>query len=495
MLTCSPLQAAEELLRRRLARSSLLDFTRYTFEGYRDNWHHRLLCTRLDDFAAGKIRRLIVNMPPQHGKSELVSRRLPAYILGRDPDTPLICCSHTTQLAEEMCLDVQRIMEDDSYKRLFPGTRLPERGEGKKTSELFEVVGHRGRYFAAGVGKAIVGRGFRLGIIDDPTKGREAADSPTQREGVRKWYSGDFMTRRRKDAGILITATRWHVEDLVGWLRTLSEDDPHADKWEVLSLPAVAEEVRCEGDPREPGEALWPDEHPFAELETTKAASVYDWWSQYQQKPRAPGSTEWPDEHFSWDGFWFDRWPENATFKVMSLDPSKGNTDKAGDYQAIVVWGRTPDSTEWVEADMGKRPMVAARLADGTAITDGMVERCMEIYDAHRPERLVIESNTFQQLLTIPMRLVAKIMGVDPFLRMMEVTNKVNKEVRIRRLGDPLSRRKMRFRRTPGTRLLVEQLRQFPVADHDDGPDALEMARRIAIELWNGKAEAKKGQR
>jgi hypothetical protein len=488
-------QAAGELLRRRAARGRVLEFVRYTKPDYQVGWHHALLCRHLDRFAAGATPNLIVCVPPQHGKSELVSRRLPALLLGQDPDARIIACSYGSSLASDMNRDVQRVMDDGPYRRLFPGTRLSEgnvrsaSGAAQRNSDTFEVVGRAGFYRGAGVGGPITGKPMDYGIIDDPFKNREEADSPAVREAVWKWYTGAFLSRAHKDTRKLVCHTRWHPDDLVGRLLKRQEEDPNADRWEVLSLPAVAEESRHRGDPRNPGEAMWPERHPLGSLLARKAASLTDWFSLYQQHPRAEGAFEWPDELFGGPGFWFDRWPDRCAIKAMALDPSKGSESRSSDYQACIVYGRTADGTEWVEADMGKRPMVALRAPDGTALGEGMVERCLELYALHAPEGLAVETNVFQQLLLIPFRHLAPQYKVDGQLRLYQIDNRVNKNVRIRRLGDPLSRRRMRFRNTPGTRLLVEQLKAFPCGDHDDGPDALEMARRTAIEIWNGRAK------
>ena len=459
--------------------------------GYQASWHHALLCRAADRWAAGQIQNLIVCMPPQHGKSEVVSRRLPAYLLGRDPDARIIACSYGSSLASDMNRDAQRIIDDQPYARLFPDTRLNDgnvrtlAGAAQRNSETFEVVGRAGFYRGAGVGGPITGKPMDFGIIDDPLKNREEADSPTVREAMWKWYTGAFLSRAHKGTRKLICHTRWHPDDLIGRLLRQQEEDPEADRWEVLRLPAVAEGELHADDPRRPGEALWPERHPIHLLAQKKAASLTDWFSLYQQNPRAEGAFEWPDEVFNWPGFWFDEWPENCAVKVLALDPSKGSESKSGDYQALVLFGRTPDGGEWVEADLGKRPMTAPRAPDGTALGEGMVETALEWYRRHRPEGLGLETNVFQQLLVIPFRTLAPQYHID--LRLYEIDNRINKAVRIRRLGESLARRRMRFRRTPGTRRLVEQLKAFPVGDHDDGPDALEMARRTAIEIWNGR--------
>ncbi len=470
-----------------------MPFTAYTFQDFSVNWHHCLLCQYLDAFAAGTIKRLMIFMPPRHGKTELSSRRLSAFMLGKNPDLGILCCSHTASLAADINRDVQRIIDSNAYRALFPATTLSGKNvrtiagpAALRNSDVFELVGHDGFFRAAGVGTAIAGRGFDRGLIDDAHSGREAADSPSQREAVWKWYTGDFYTRKAPGARILITATRWHPEDLPGKLLKLAQDDPLADQWTVLRLPAICEESdKHPDDPREIGEALWPERYPLESLEKTKAANPYDFWSQYQQRPVAPGSTEWPDSYFNWPGFWFDEWPplDLLTLRVMALDPSKGRESKSADYQALILHGRDKYGGEWVEADMGKRPMTASRAPDGSELSEGMVERCIERAAWFRPEGLALEVNQFQELLLVPLRDVLQ--RRKQALPIYPVENSVNKNVRIRRLGDPLGRRVVRFRNTPGTRILVEQLKQFPNAAHDDGPDGLEMARRLSIELHN----------
>ncbi len=197
---------------------------------------------------------------------------------------------------------------------------------------------------------------------------------------------------------------------------------------------------------------------------------------------------EFPGEWFGWPGFWFQDWPDDLALKVMALDPSKGaETKKPGDYQALILYGRHADGTEYVEADLSNtRPMCAVRDDLGRQLTAGMCETAMEAYRRFRPEALALEINTFQSLLKAPLLHAARDAQVEP--RIMEYSNTVNKQVRIRRLNVPLGKKRMHFRDTPGTRLLVEQLRAFPDPEaHDDGPDALELCYRCAVEIHNGK--------
>lgn len=225
----------------------MLAFTTYTMPTYEVGWHHRAVCEALDDLYAGIITRLMISMPPRHGKSELVSRRFPSYILGRDPDAQVIATSYSADLASMMNRDVQRIMDSEEYARIFPETRLGASnirslaGGTLRNSDIFEVVGHRGRYRSAGVGGGITGMGMQFGIIDDPFKNREEADSPTIREKVWDWYTSTFYTRLEKNARVLVTCTRWHEDDLSGRLLRLQEEDPEADQWVEIRLPAIAE--------------------------------------------------------------------------------------------------------------------------------------------------------------------------------------------------------------------------------------------------------------
>lgn len=291
-LSVSPAAAALELLKRRRARKNLLDFTTYTMPTYEVNWHHRVVAGYLDKLARLEIRRLMLFMPPRYGKSELVSRRLPAFILGQDPDAPIITASYGADLAKRMNRDVQRIIDDELYKNVFPNTKLFGKnirtiGDGSwlRNSDEFEVVEYNGYYRGAGVGGAITGMGMKYGIIDDPVKNRQDANSQAVRDGIWDWYTSTFRTRLAPGGGVLITLTRWHPDGLEARLLNLAKSNPKADQWVVVSLPAIADGAISEYDPRHAGEPLWPSRYSLDELEATKAASESEWEALYQQRP------------------------------------------------------------------------------------------------------------------------------------------------------------------------------------------------------------------
>lgn len=337
-----------------LARRKLLNFTLYTFPEYEVNWHHELLCRYLDLWAKREIPRLMVFMPPRHGKSELVSRRLPAKMLGDNPDLQVIATSYGASLARRMNRDVQRIIDGQKYHQLYPETRLY--GKNIRTvaqdtylrnSDLFEVVNHKGHYISAGVGGALTGMGGDALIIDDPIKNAQEAKSPVVRQAIKEWYTTTFRTRAQKGAAILITQTRWHEADLSGWLLEMAKENPSADQWTILSLPALKEGDPTDIDPRQDGEALWPSHYSREWLLTTKATSQQDEWDAlYQQTPSSPAGSVfkrlwWTDDGRRFD--WHDQRLVNSCIgRWISIDTA--NKDKEeNDKTAYTVGELRPD--------------------------------------------------------------------------------------------------------------------------------------------------------
>lgn len=450
-------------------------------------WHHDPLYQALDEFSRGLHRLLIIEMPPGHGKSEGSSRILPAFLFGKNPNERVIACSNTDGLAADMNRDVQRIMDSDRYRRVFPGTVLGGEnvralaGKPRRNSDTFDIATGRGYYKGAGVGSAIVGRRFDKGIIDDMIRSREEANSTTVREKQWRWFTGEFMTRAAKDACVLITSTRWNEDDIIGRIKIASSKKSSLFGTPViLTFPALATYgPRHPADRRQPGEALWPWFKSRAELEAIRDLEPRDFASLYQQDPRPEGGTEWDASLFS-DSIWFDDWPRKLTLLVIALDPSKGKDAKHGDYSAFVVLGRTDDGTLWIEADLARRPTTRI-VSDGFELYTRIEQETDKRIDGFG-----VESDQFQELLAMEYVRQSKERGIQMPVYMM-TTGGVNKQVRIRRLTPHFTQRNIRFRATPSTRLLVRQLMDFPVGDHDDGPDALEYARRLAIELQHGK--------
>ena len=336
---------AKRELQRRGALKSLADFVLYTYDGYQMGWFHREVCDVLDRFLQdvidGKSPRLILTAPPRSGKSEICSRRFPAYALGRYPDLELIACSYSAELTERMNRDVQRIIDDDPFHEVFPETYLqgsafaPKGGKvAARTSDYFEVVGHKGRYRSTGVGGSITGMGAQILIIDDPVKDREAANSKTIRDKTWDWFTSTAYTRLAPGGGVLIMLTRWHQDDMAGRLIDLSERGD-GERYEVICYPAIAEHDephRKEGDP------LHPERFSLEALQRIRQnVGERDWAALYQQRPVPDGG-----------GMFKDAWvryyrpsdlPARFDKTVISWDMTF--KDSAGsDYVVGQVWGR-----------------------------------------------------------------------------------------------------------------------------------------------------------
>jgi hypothetical protein len=272
-----------------IARRSFLDFVCQTMPSYIKTWFNELLSDYLQKFALGKIKKLMVFMPPQHGKSQLVSRHLPAYLLGTNPRKKVIGCSYSSSLSQSFNRDIKRLISDDAYAQIFPDTKISSknvasdaRGAWLNNSEIFEIMGFGGFYKNVGVGGSLTGTAADVGIIDDPVKDAREADSPTIRQRVWDWYDTVFSTRLHNDSQQLLTMTRWHRDDLAG--RILKSDD--AENWEVLKLPAIKEKVTHHIlDTRKEGEALWEARHS-AEKILSRTERTFK--ALYQQDPMPP---------------------------------------------------------------------------------------------------------------------------------------------------------------------------------------------------------------
>lgn len=326
------------------ARKSLLGFTKFTKEDYQVNWHHRAMCRVLDRFIETPNARLMVFMPPRVGKSELVSRRLPAYLFGRNPNESIVGCSYSADLSSRMNRDVQRIIDEPAYAQLFPETSLNAdnvrkntQGSWLRNNDLFEIVGHRGVYRSAGVGGGITGMGFSTVIVDDPIKNAEEAESFRIRETMWHWWQSTLYTRLEKDAKVLITMTRWHEDDLCGRLLEQMKTDPESDKWEIIKFPMVNETGPEDVDPRQQGDVLWPEKYDTQRVASIKSTVGGRYWgSMYQQNPTAQ---EGGLVKRKWLQFYKAVDLTKVKGLLMSWDLSvKGND--SSDYVVGQVWGK-----------------------------------------------------------------------------------------------------------------------------------------------------------
>jgi predicted phage terminase large subunit-like protein len=293
--------AVKELASRTLSRRRLLPFIERMNPRYMAGWVHEDICRRLerfsDEVAKGMSPRLMLLMPPRHGKSEIASKTFPAWHLGRHPYHEIIACSYNVGLAMGFSRKVKALLDDPSYQTVFE-TRLHPNFQG---AEEWGIDGHPGGYVAAGVGGGITGKGAHILIIDDPIKNAEEADSADIREKLWDWYGSTAYTRLAPGGGVLVIQTWWHDDDLAGRLQIAAATDPDSDQFEIIKYPALAEHDEYLDDDtdlivdtppqngrllRSKGDPLHEARYDAIKLKRIKAVIPTRFWSAlYQQNP------------------------------------------------------------------------------------------------------------------------------------------------------------------------------------------------------------------
>lgn len=415
---------------------------------------------------------LVIEAPVRHGKSRFISQYVCSWYLCTFPRRNVVLTSATGTLATRWSRKAQ---EAFSYMapRYFD-TGLSRKRRASNDWETTDGGGMR----AAGIGGDIMGRDMHLGVVDDYLKNSADALSETMRDSQWEWLQSTMLTRMEGGAAVIFMCTRWHRDDLIG--RLVGESDT-VDASELMPLhrirlPAVAEDNDYLG--REPGEALWPERWPLGEpdrmvankwgrnvpgLRMRQRTIAAHWWSSlYQQAPIQHGETEWPEHYF--DRIWTTAWPHAWDMSAIGVDCAQGKKD--GDYTAIVFMGLSGGRL-WVDAVVRRIPVEHA-----------VAETFAMVFEQKVVDGVGVESNLFQSLIGEVFTLYARDHQVLP-LPYIPLDNRVNKEIRIKRLGPYLAAKKLLFRDTVGNRRLVAQLREFPLGDYDDGPDAMEMALRV----------------
>lgn len=422
--------------------------------------HLNLLTQKLLDVADGRCKRLMVFMPPRHGKSELCSHFFPAWYLGNFPQRQIILASYGADLATSFGRKARDVLTE--FGPSVFGVTLKKDSLAANRWETTQG----GIMVTAGVGGPITGRGANILLIDDPVENAEQSRSITIRERAWDWYRSTAYTRLEPEGAIVLIMTRWNEDDLAGRLLKKAQED--GEPWEILRLPAIAGPDDQLG--RQPGEALWPARFPLERLEEIRRTTEAYWWSAlFDQNPQPEGGTEWPVDYFGPD-LWFSEWPTRLRFKVLALDPSKGKNAKFGDYSAFVMAGVDDEGKIWIDCTQEVIP------------TPKIVQVGIGLVRDWHPEAFVVETNLWQELLAAEFLREANSKSIH--LPIWGINNSVNKEVRIRRLGPWFHQKKLRLKGdSKGCRLLVEQARQFPAGAHDDGLDSLEMAIRMIRRL------------
>lgn len=456
---------------------------------------HRWLAAEIERMATARGQKINAIGPRGAAKSTIVSLACPLLLAleGSEPyiwivsDTKGQAVSHLENIKAEL-VDNELLAAD------YPDVA----GKGSVWRAAALRLRNDVTIEAFGTGQRIRGRRRRAHrpslIICDDLQNDQHIESSAAREHSRRWFHGTLLKAGTNDTNVIHLATALHHDALglelartPGWrsrvFRAIERWPEASDLWQQWeSIYTDRDNPDSSASARGFYEAhraamdagavvLWPEREDLYELMQMRVESGRTAFEREKQgSPVNPDACEWPEDYFG-PHIWFDDWPESIGLKIVALDPSKGNDARRGDYSAFVMLGVGNDGVLYVEADLARRPTPQI-VADG-------VELCR----VFQPDALAIEANQFQELLGRDF--VAEfsrqgIVGVQPW----SLDNRVNKLVRIRRLGPYLSQRRIRFKAgSPGTSLLVEQMQQFPVGDHDDGPDAVEMAIRMATEL------------
>ena len=300
---------------------SFIQYVKKVWPEFINGAHHTMIAKRFEDIANGKNKRLIINMPPRHTKSEFASFLFPSWIIGRDPKTKIIQTTHTAELAVNFGRKVRNLLDTPEYRNIFPDVRL--QSDSKAAGRW--STNHGGEYFAAGVGGAITGRGADLLIIDDPHSEQDAL-SETAMEHAYEWYTSGPRQRLQPGGAIVIVMTRWSLKDLTAKILKAQGYADHSDKWEVIEFPAIMPS----------GKSCWPEYWDKEELEGVRASlSVAKWNAQWQQNPTSEEGAIIKKE-------WWNRWEEDEVPKleyiIQSYDTAFSKRETA-DYSAITTWG------------------------------------------------------------------------------------------------------------------------------------------------------------
>lgn len=436
-----------------LAHNHLLAYVRLQFPGYVLGVHHRKIADALMAVERGDIKRLIIQAPPRHGKSMLTSEFFPAWYLGRNPDRYVICATYGQELADDFGRKVRNQMRSDEHHAVFPQCKL---SEDSQSASRFGTE-QSGSYFALGVGGAATGRGGHLLVIDDPLKGREEADSETYRRRLKDWYASVAYTRLMPNGAIIIMNTRWHEDDLTGWV--LAEHSH--ENWTVLDLPALSDD----------GVALWPEQYSADDLERIRRTiGSREWEALYMQRP-APDT----GDYFKRD--WFRRYDTPPKHLRIYAASDYAVTANDGDFTELGIFGLCPDGN-----------LYALDWWYGQTASDTWIETQLDMVRKWKPQVWIGESGPIRR-------------AVEPFLtrRMKErrdmcslewLPSVHDKPTRSRAFQAMASSGMVYLPKTAWADRLMSQLLVFPVGVCDDAVDVCSLIGRFIDRMRDARIPA-----
>ena len=442
------LARATELQASEKAQNDFLSYTKTVWPEFIGGKHHTDMAKKFELVAQGKLKRLIVNMPPRHTKSEFASFLLPSWLMGRNPTIKIMQTTHTAELAFRFGRKVRNLMNSQEYKTVFPNVslRVDSQAAGRWETE------RGGEYFAAGVGGAVTGRGADLLIIDDPHSEQDAL-SPTAMEHAYEWYTSGPRQRLQPGGAIVIVMTRWAENDLTGKVLRQMSRDPLADEWDVIEFPALLPS----------NNPIWPEFWTKKDLLAVKGSlSVGKWEAQWQQNPTSDVSALIKRE-------WWKKWEPKAMpnlHYVMQSYDTAFSKDSQSDYSAITTWG------VFYENESGPAHLILCDARRGRWDFPELRRIALEEYKYWDPECVLIEAKASGMPLTqelrqmgIPVTNYSPSRGNDKFTRVNSVA--------------PIFESGMVYApETVWAEEVIEECAAFPAGEHDDYVDTVTQALR-----------------
>jgi len=425
------------------ANDDFLAFVREAWPAFIEGSHHRVMADAFNRIASGELKRLIINMPPRHTKSEFASHLFPAWYLGKFPDRKVIQTAHTAELAVGFGRKVRNLVGSSEYATMFPGVALSV--DSKAAGRWNTNKG--GDYFAIGVGGAVTGKGADILIVDDPHSEQEAAlNDPDVYNKTYEWYTSGPRQRLQPGGAICLVMTRWSKKDLTGQILKASIQRGGADEWEIIELPAILPS----------GKPLWPGFWPLEQLESLKAElPVPKWSAQYQQDPT---SEEGAIIKREWWKEWKEKKPPDCEFIIQSWDTAFLAKETA-DYSACTTWG-----VFYTEDNQAKIVLLDA-LQERLEFPDLKV-RAYEMYKEYKPDAFIVEAKAAGSPLIFELRR----MGI-PVAEYTPSRGK-DKVARVNAVSDLFFSGHVYAPKTRWAEEVMEQFASFPFGDHDDLVDS-----------------------
>lgn len=419
------------MARRLRASQSLLAFTEYTHPSWQSGAHHARICEALEAVERGEINRLMITAPPRHTKSELASRRFPAWYLGRNPDKQVIGCSYNGDLATDIGRSVRNIVGEPEYRNVF----TTEIAADSHAADRWQTT-KGGVYIGAGVRGTVTGRGAHIGIIDDPLKNREEAESERIREAIWNWYTSTFYTRLMPGGAVVVVMTRWHDDDLGG--RLLQQPG-----WTLLEMPAISD-----------GKALWPEWYPVETLrEIESTIGPRDWSALYMQQPQA-------DEGDYFKREWFRRYNDAPRHLNVYITHDDAVSDSANaDFTELAVWGIDTEGDIFA-LDWWRKQ----------ALLDESVDALIDLILKWQPLACIGESGVIRKAMEPFLRNRMRERGA--FCRFEWLTRTADKPAMARGFQARASMGRVHFPQAHWADEIISQLVRFPSGVHDDAVDA-----------------------